>query len=206
MNVQPVTLAGEVARLEPLQPAHADHLYAAGQEPRIWLYMPTDPIASVAAMSAWIADALAEQDAGRQIPFAIVDRAANRAIGSTRYLSIAPHDRGLEIGWTWLALATQRTAVNTECKYLLLRHAFEELGAIRVQLKTDSRNLISQRAIERLGAVREGVLRRHMIVQNDFQRDSVMFSILDAEWPAVKARLEARLRSVPQPEPSPRAE
>jgi RimJ/RimL family protein N-acetyltransferase len=197
MQIEPVTLVGRVVRLEPLQPAHAEDLHAAGQEPRIWLCMPTDPSASVVSTVAWIADALAEQAAGRQIPFAIVDQATNRAVGSTRYLSLAPRDRGLEIGWTWLAVSAQRTAVNTECKYLLLRHAFDELGAIRVQLKTDSRNVTSQRAIERLGAVREGVLRKQMIVQDGYQRDTVMYSITDDEWPAVKARLEARLRGEP---------
>jgi N-acetyltransferase len=193
MHVEPVTLLGEVVRLEPLQQAHARDLFAAGQDPRIWRYMPVDPSASADAMAAWIGDALQEQSAGRQLPFAIVDRAAGAAIGSTRYLNISPHDRGLEIGWTWLTPPAQRTAVNTECKYLLLRHAFESLGAIRVQLKTDGRNLTSQRAIERLGAVREGVLRKHMIVQDGYQRDSVMYSIVDGEWPVVKERLEAWL-------------
>jgi RimJ/RimL family protein N-acetyltransferase len=193
MIVRPVTLSGSVARLEPLGPEHTADLLVAAREPQIWRYMPTDPSASIVAMSAWIADALAEQQAGRQIPFAIVDQAANTALGSTRYLNIVPHDHGLEIGWTWLAAPAQRTAINTECKYLLLRHAFEDLEAIRVQLKTDGRNLISQRAIERLGAVREGVLRKQMIVQNGYQRDTVMYSITDDEWPAVKARLETRM-------------
>lgn len=194
MDVRPVTLGGQVARLEPLGYKHAEDLYRASGDASIWLYMPTNPSGSVEAVREWIREALAQRTSGTQLPFAIVEVASGRAVGSTRYLNIAPHDRGLEIGWTWLAPAAQRTAVNTECKLLLLRHAFEELGAIRVQLKTDGRNVVSQRAIERLGAEREGVLRKHMIVQDGYQRDSVMYSILDGEWPAVKARLEEKLR------------
>ena len=193
-EVTPVTLEGAVARVEPLRPEHAADLYAAGQDSAIWRFMPTNPSDSLASISAWIAGALKERAAGVQLPFAVLDQTTGKAIGSTRYLNIAPHDRGIEIGWTWLAPAAQRTAVNTECKYLLLRHAFERLRAIRVQLKTDARNITSQRAIERLGAVREGVLRKHMIVQGGYQRDTVMYSILDDEWPEVRARLEVYLR------------
>jgi RimJ/RimL family protein N-acetyltransferase len=137
----------------------------------------------------WIEQACEESAAGRQIPFAIIHLASGRAVGSTRYLDIRREDRGIEIGWTWLGKAYQRTAMNTECKWLLLRHAFETLAAHRVQLKTDLRNLASQRAIERLGAVREGVLRRHMLLPDGHLRDSVYYSILDTEWPAVKERL-----------------
>ena len=194
MWVEPVTLIGDVARLEPLELAHAEALYRVGQYPRIWDYMPVDPSASVAAMRAWIAAALEDRATGTQLAFAILSRADNTAVGSTRYLNISAHDRGVEIGWTWLTPAVQRTAINTECKLLLLRHAFETLGAIRVQLKTDRRNETSQRAIERLGAVREGILRKHMIVRDDYQRDSVMYSITDEEWPAIKAGLKTRLR------------
>lgn len=193
MWIEPVTLEGAVARLEPLAVAHAEALYQAGRYPRLWEYMPTDPSASAETMRAFIEEALAAQDAGTQVPFAIFSLLTKTYVGSTRYLAISPQDRGVEIGWTWLTPAAQRTAVNTECKYLLLRHAFEALGAIRVQLKTDSRNLTSQRAIERLGAVREGVLRKHMIVRHGYQRDSVMYSITDDEWPVVKAGLEAKL-------------
>lgn len=193
MVVRPVTLHGKVVRVEPLATTHAAALYAAAQDPAIWRYLPTDASVSETAMGEWIAQALAQREAGSQMPFAIVEEATNTPVGSTRYLSIMPHDRGLEIGWTWLTPRVQRTAVNTECKYLLLRHAFEELGAIRVQIKTDSRNTISQRAIERLGAVREGVLRKYQIVRDDYQRDTVMYSIIDDEWPAVKSKLEAFL-------------
>jgi N-acetyltransferase len=193
-DVTPLTLRGSKVRVEPLGPEHASDLYFAGQDPAIWRFMPINPSNSLASISAWIADALSERATGAQLPFAILDQATGKAIGSTRYLSITPRDCGLEIGWTWLAPAAQRTAVNTECKYLLLRHAFEGLGAIRVQLKTDARNAVSQRAIARLGAVREGVLRQHMVVQDGHQRDTVMYSILDDEWTAVKARLEAYLQ------------
>lgn len=127
------------------------------------------------------------------MPWATRSKADNRIIGSTRFADIQTSHRTLEIGWTWLTPAVQRTALNTECKYLLLRHAFESLGALRVQLKTDQRNETSQRAIERLGAVREGILRKHRIVRDNYQRDSVMYSITDDEWPAVKAGLEAKL-------------
>ena len=117
-----------------------------------------------------------------------------RVVGSTSYLNISRGDRGLEIGSTWLGRPWQRTGINTEAKYLLLRHAFEDLGAVRVQLKTDARNLQSQAAIERLGAVREGVLRKHMLVRDGHLRDSVMYSVTDDEWPAVKTRLEVLVR------------
>jgi RimJ/RimL family protein N-acetyltransferase len=193
LAIAPVTLEGRAARLEPLEQRHAAGLLAAAQDREIWRYMPSDPSGSPERMAAWIESALRAQAAGTELPFAILVRATGEVAGATRYLNIARRDRGLEIGWTWLGRAARRTAVNTECKYLLLRHAFEVLGAIRVQLKTDGRNTVSQRAIERLGAVREGVLRRHMILEDGFQRDSVMYSIIAEEWPAVRARLEGML-------------
>jgi RimJ/RimL family protein N-acetyltransferase len=154
--------------------------------------MPVNPSRSAEAFSAWIEAALAAHAEGHQLPFAIIDAGGGRAIGSTRYLNITQRDYGLEIGWTWLAPEARRTAVNTECKYLLLRHAFETLGAIRVQFKTDSRNERSRRAIARVGAVQEGVLRKHMILESGYQRDSVVFIIAD-EWPAAKANLEKKM-------------
>lgn len=193
MRVEPVVLEGETVRLEPLAEAHVEGLYAAAQDPDTWLYMASDPSVSVEKMRAWVAAAMAARDAGDAQPFAIVERASGRVAGSTRYFDISAHDRHLEIGHTWLAAAVRRTRVNTECKYLLLRHAFEALGAIRVQLKTDRRNERSQRAIERLGAVREGILRKQMILESGYVRDTVMYSITDDEWPVVKANLEARL-------------
>ena len=195
MDVRPVTLEGHGVRIEPLGLEHAEDLYAAAQDPDIWRYMPADPSRSLEAIRGWIAEALDARAAGGEMPFAIADRVSGRAVGSTRYLDIHPRDYGLEIGWTWLARPVRRTRVNTECKYLLLRHAFETLGAVRVQLKTDVRNEVSQRAIARLGAVREGVLRKQRILESGFVRDTVMFSIIAEEWPAVKAGLAAKLEA-----------
>ncbi|WP_421617727.1 GNAT family N-acetyltransferase [Brevibacillus sp. TJ4] len=189
LDVNPVTLEGTHVRLLPLRRTHAEGLRAAGSYDQIWTYTATrmnDPI-------AYIETALRNERLGTELPFAIVERGSGQVIGSTRFLGISPADRGLEIGSTWLTPSVWKTSVNTECKYLLLRHCFEELGCIRVQLKTDRRNENSQRAIERIGAVREGVLRNHAIVQNGYVRDTVMFSIIDREWPAVKNRLELLL-------------
>jgi RimJ/RimL family protein N-acetyltransferase len=179
--------------LEPLDPRHAEDLFAAGQGKEIWRYLARPPLESVSDTENWIVEALRSAINGSQIPFAIVDRASGKAIGSTRYLEIEREHSSLEIGWTWIAKPFQRTRVNTECKYLLLRHAFEDLHAIRVQLKTDARNLQSQRAIQRLGAVREGTLRKHRRLWDGYVRDSVYFSILDGEWLGIKQRLEAGL-------------
>lgn len=193
MHVAPVTLEGTLVRLEPLRLEHAEGLLVAAQDPAIWRYLTMPMPATLAAIHNYLEKMLAAQAAGRELAFTILERASQKPIGSTRYLNIQPADRGLEIGGTWLMPAMQRTGVNTECKYLLLRHAFETLGTIRVQFKTDRRNVISQRAIERLGAVKEGVLRKVMILYDGYQRDTVFYSILDDEWPAVKARLEARM-------------
>jgi RimJ/RimL family protein N-acetyltransferase len=193
MWVEPVTLVGSVVRLEPLGRLHLDGRFAAAADPDIWHWMPVDPSASREAMAQWLDDALAARDAGTQQPFTIIAQDSGAVIGSTRYLEIMSHDHTIEIGWTWLAKDARRSAVNTECKFLLLRHAFETLGAMRVQLKTDLRNTRSQDAIARIGGVREGVLRKHRIVQGNHQRSTVVFSIIDDEWPAVKARLQGWL-------------
>lgn len=140
-----------------------------------------------------IDEAVEASRAGTAHGFAIVSLKEGRAVGSTRFLDIRREHRALEIGWTWLAKSHHRTAVNTECKLLLLQHAFETLGAVRVQLKTDLRNERSQRAIERLGAVREGVHRKQLTVWNGYVRDSVFYSVIDTEWPGIKARLLASL-------------
>src|SRR4051812_33738541 len=142
----PVTLASALVRLEPLSVKHAPDLFKAAAEKTIWSYMPIPGFATVAETETWIKDSVASGD----VPFAIVLQATNSAVGSTRYMDIRQPHRGLEIGWTWVSLGSQRTGVNTHAKYLLLRHAFEKLGAIRVQLKTDVRNMRSQMAIERL--------------------------------------------------------
>ena len=189
--IGPVVLKGSMVRLEPLCAEHAQGLYNRGRVKADWAYLPRGCFVDLADTRHWIADALATPG---HLPFAIVDTARDRVVGSTRYLAIRPEHRSLEIGWTWLGQEWQRTAVNTETKLLLLSHAFERLGCARVEFKTDSRNERSQRALLRIGATREGVLRNHMIVQNNYLRDSVYFSIIQSEWPAVKARLEALTR------------
>jgi RimJ/RimL family protein N-acetyltransferase len=194
MALSPVTLTGRFAHLEPLQMHHAADLYRAAQEQGIWAYMPLNPSRSLEDMQAWIASALNDQQAGTALPFVIIDNISGKVVGSTRYLLIILKDRNLEIGSTWLAPEVQRTGINTECKYMLLRHAFETLGMIRVQLKTDSRNLQSQRAIERIGARKEGVLRKQMILHDGYIRDAVLYSIIDSEWPGVKVALEEKLK------------
>src|ERR1019366_3511724 len=160
----------------------------------IWTYMTRLPIRSLREMEQMISDALQEQSQLVSLPFAIIDLSQEKAVGSTRYLDIKPQQRGLEIGWTWLTPSVQRSGINTECKYLLLRYAFEQWGAIRVQLKTHHLNFKSQRAIERLGAVKEGTLRNHVIMPDGSYRHSVYYSILENEWPAVKAGLEAKMQ------------
>ena len=189
-DVQPVTLEGAHVRLEPLAERHVAGLFSVGRQAEDWAYMPRGCFASEDDCRDWVREALAEKE---QTAFAILDRVSEAPVGSSRYLNIRPQHRGLEIGWTWLGRDWQRTPVNTEAKLLLLGHAFEALGAIRVEFKTDERNDRSQAALERIGATREGVLRQHMIVQGGFLRNSVYYSILDGEWPAVKARLEAKL-------------
>jgi RimJ/RimL family protein N-acetyltransferase len=193
MNIHPVTLTGRVVRLEPLSLAHVPALTVAGQNEDIWRYMPYQQMRTESDMRGWVEDMLGRQARGGDLPFAVYHLAAGRVIGATRFMDIQREHRNLEIGGTWYAAEFQRTAVNTECKYLMLREAFEVVGCLRVQLKTDLRNERSQRAIERIGAVREGVLRDHMIMPDGHVRSSVYYSVLQAEWPAVKAGLEARL-------------
>jgi N-acetyltransferase len=192
MVVEPVVLRGSTVRLEPLTLEHVPALCAVGLDPVLWRWIPT-AVASEADMRAYVELALAEQSHGTALPFAIVEAATGRAIGSTRYAAIERAHRRLEIGWTWIGAAYQRTAVNTEAKLLLLTHAFEVLGANRVELKTDALNAQSRAAILRLGATQEGVFRKHAITASGRVRDTVYFSIVDTEWPDVKARLRTRL-------------
>lgn len=204
---RPVVLEGRYVRLEPLAERHAADLFACGNDPEIWKYLPRAPLTSVEDTRSWIAQAVKLAEAGSQVPFTLVPKipgravtppaAAGRAGGSSRYIDIRREDRGLEIGWTWVGTPWQRTAVNTEAKLLLMRHAFETLGAIRVQLKTDLRNVRSQQAIERIGGQREGVWRQHVILWDGYIRDTVMFSITRAEWPGVRAKLEEKLAAHP---------
>jgi RimJ/RimL family protein N-acetyltransferase len=186
MRVEPVVLTGETFQLEPLRQEHAQGLYNRGRSADDWRYMPRACFIDMADTRQWIDEAI---EAPGQLPFAIVEKAKNKVIGSTRYLNIRPEHRSLEIGWTWLGQQWQRTPANTEAKLLLLSHAFDRLGCVRVEFKTDARNARSQRALERIGATREGVLRKHMIVQGNFARDSVYFSVIDSDWPKVRERL-----------------
>jgi RimJ/RimL family protein N-acetyltransferase len=190
--VAPVTLEGRWARLEPIGHQHAADLVAAASDRAIWRYIALDPT-SPEAMAAWIDGSIADREAGTLYRFAIINQASGRAVGSTTLFDVRPQDRGIEIGWTWLGRAWQRTGINTECKYLLLRHCFETLGAIRVQLKTHRLNFQSRRAIERIGAQFEGILRNHTIMPDGTYRDSAYYSVIDSEWPAVKRHLELML-------------
>ncbi len=183
-------LEGTHVRLVPPDLKHVDDLLEAAQPNEIWDFIATSPGQTRAEMLAWVNEAINETQIGTRIWFIIVRKSDNRAIGATSYMDIHRKDRGLEIGGTWLTPSAWRTPINTECKYLLLRHAFENLGCLRVQLKTDLRNVRSQKAIERLGAVKEGILRKHMITRTGYVRDTVMYSMIDTEWRAVKARLE----------------
>jgi len=189
MEIKPVILQGKHVRLEPLTEAHVPGLAEIGIGQSFWDFMLYGNITTEGDMHNWVLDILSRAEKGTDLPFAVIHLASGRVAGATRYLNIMPKDRGLEIGGTWYGQEFQRTPVNTECKYLLLQHAFETLGCIRVQLKTDSRNERSQKAIERIGAVKEGVLRNHMILPDGRYRHSVFYSILDIEWPEVKQRL-----------------
>ncbi len=194
MVASPVTLEGVQVRLEPLARTHLEGLAAVGLDEELWRWIPT-PVGTREEMAAYIETALSEQEHGASLPFAIVEKATGRTIGSTRYGNIDRTHHRVEIGWTWVARERQRTAVNTEAKYLLLKHAFETLGCIRVELKTDSLNERSRAAILRIGAREEGIFRNHIITASGRIRHTVYFSIINSEWPAVKAGLEARLAS-----------
>jgi len=193
MVVKPIVLLGKHVRLEPLSEAHVPGLAEIGVGQNFWHFMLYGDMNSEADIQNWVLDIMSRGQRGTDLPFTVIHLESRRVAGATRYLNIAPNDRGLEIGGTWYGTEFQRSAVNTECKYLLMSHAFETLHAIRVQLKTDLINERSQRAIERLGAKKEGVLRNHMILPDGRIRDSVFYSILDREWLAVKKNLEAMM-------------
>ncbi|RNB88304.1 N-acetyltransferase [Brevibacillus nitrificans] len=192
LNIAPVTLEGKYVRLEPLRHAHIEGIWEAGRYENIWPYMSVK-IDQLEDAVSFVETAMRNEEEGIELPFAIISREEGKVIGSTRFLNIARKDRGLEIGFTWLTPSVWKSAINTECKYLLMRHCFEQLGCIRVQLKTDSRNLNSQRAIARIGGVREGVLRNHMILPDGYVRDSVYFSITHTEWKNVQEKLHLLL-------------
>jgi len=193
MRVGLITLEGNVVRLEPLERRHLAGLCEVGLDPQIWQWYAV-PIRNAEEMAAAVDTALEEQARGISLPFAIVERSDGRVVGSTRYMNIDAKNHRLEIGWTWVTTRWQRTAINTEAKYLLLRHAFEKLGCIRVEFKTDSLNERSRAAILRIGAQEEGTFRNHMITASGRLRHSVYYSIVQAEWPRVRARLEQMLK------------
>jgi RimJ/RimL family protein N-acetyltransferase len=190
--IGPVVLEGRHVRLEPLTLEHLPDLLEVGLDPELWRWGLT-PIRNEGDLRRYVEDALAERARGSSLPFAIVDRKSGRAIGSTRYGSVALEHHRVEIGWTWIGRPWQRTAINTEAKLLLLRHAFERLGCNRVELKTDALNAQSRAAILRIGAREEGTLRAHMVTSEGRVRDSVYYSIVAEEWPRVRADLEAKL-------------
>lgn len=191
LTVEPVTLTGEIVHLEPLSKDHADGLFAASQNEGIWKYLTVPQPITVDEMRALIQGALDLQAAGQHLPFTVRTLADNRIVGTTRYLDIRPFDLALEIGWTWYAADAQRTGVNTECKFLLLEHAFETLGCRRVQLKTDALNERSRAAIERIGAKFEGVLYQYQRYWHGAQRDTAMYAFTAQDWPEAKRRLES---------------
>lgn len=191
--IEPVTLVGKHVRLEPMTEAHIPGLTVIGVGQSFWDFMLYGNMETEADMQNWVRDIIARGEKGTDLPFVAIHLASGQVAGATRYLNIMLKDRGLEIGGTWYGPEFQRSPVNTECKYLLLTHAFETLGCIRVQLKTDLRNERSQKAIERIGAKKEGVLRNHMILPDGRFRHSVFYSILDTEWGDVKKNLEAMM-------------
>jgi RimJ/RimL family protein N-acetyltransferase len=197
MKVEPVTLQGTVVRLEPLRMAHAGALYEAGRDPEIWTYLTYKQPRSLVEMEQHIAAVLGEEQAGARLPFAVINLQSGCAVGETGYHDFLLKDHGLEVGTTWLAPSIQGTGVNTESKYLLLRHAFETMGAIRVQFRTRFANIKAQRAIERLGAVKEGVLRNNFIRPDGSYGDRHVYSIIEREWPSVRVHLEEMLQRKP---------
>ncbi|WP_251880035.1 GNAT family protein [Achromobacter sp. Marseille-Q4954] len=192
-RLQPVTLAGEVVRLEPLTASHAEPLAQVGLHPELWRLQP-EPVQTLDDMQRYVDRALAGQRDGNCLPFVIVRQDNGQVIGATRYMDIALAHKRLEIGGTWLTPASQRSGANTEAKFLLLQHAFETIGIMRIVFKTELSNMQSRQAILRIGGVEEGVFRKHLIAQSGRARDMVYFAILDEDWPAVKARLLMRMR------------
>jgi len=187
-----VTLEGRIVQLEPMSRDHLDGLLDVALDPSLWRWTiarPTDR----AGLEAWLETALANREAGTELPFVTVERATGRPIGSSRYLNIALEHRRLEIGWTWVAPAWQRGGANREAKLLMLGHAFEALGCLRVEFKTDARNERSRAALLGIGATFEGVFRKHMVMPDGRNRDSAWYSITDDDWPDVRARLRASL-------------
>jgi N-acetyltransferase len=193
LDARRVVLDGSIVRLEPLTEDHVDALAAVGLDEAVWRWVTVD-VRTREALASWVADALAEEAAGTGLPFATVERSTGRPIGSTRFLNIDRRNRHVEIGWTWVAPAWQRTGANREAKLLMLRHAFETLGCLRVEFKTDSLNDRSRAALLGIGATFEGIFRNHVISQGGRIRHSAWYSVTDTDWPTVRERLELSLR------------
>jgi len=193
--VEPVTLAGSIVRLEPLSLEHLEGLAEAAFDESIWRWTLVQPT-EINGLRAWVDAAVAQRESGAEMPFVTIEAATGRPIGSTRFMSIVPEHRRLEIGWTWVALPWQRAGANQEAKYLQLRHAFEVLGANRVEFKTDSLNERANPALLSIGATFEGTFRNHMIMPGGRLRHSNYYSVTREEWPDRKAKLEARLASL----------
>jgi RimJ/RimL family protein N-acetyltransferase len=192
VKIEPITLEGRHVRLEPLTRDHLEALWSVADDPDLWRFTLTR-IGTRDELAAYVDAALADQALGTALPFTTIDRASGRVAGSTRFISVSERDRRVEIGHTFVGGAFQRTAVNTEAKYLMLRHAFEAWGCVRVELRTAAKNERSRAAIRRLGAVEEGILRRHARMHDGTWRDTVFYGVIDSEWPAVRARLEGML-------------
>jgi N-acetyltransferase len=186
-------LEGELVRLEPMAPAHEPGLWDASRDERTWTWLSVHQPRTREELQAYVEDALANAAAGTELPLVTVRRADDRVVGSTRYLALRPEHRTVEIGWTWLAPEAWGSGVNVEAKLLMLEHAFESFGCLRVELKTDARNERSRGAMAALPAQFEGVHRKHMLVRGGERRDSAWFSVLDEEWPGVRANLLRRL-------------
>jgi RimJ/RimL family protein N-acetyltransferase len=192
MNIHPIILEGKGVRLEPLTQAHHAQLCEIGLDDELWR-LTTTIIRTPEDMKKYIDAAAKDFSDGKALPFAIIEKASGKAVGSTRFGNIDTTHRRVEIGWTWIARQWQRTFINTETKYLLLSHAFDTLGCMRVEFKTDSTNSRSRNALMRIGAKEEGVFRNHMIMPGGRIRHSVYFSIIDSEWNKVKRELEKKL-------------
>lgn len=193
MDLAPVTLRDRHVLLEPLRREHSAELWPAASEPEIWLYM-RKAVRTPEDLAAWVDERVRAEELGKALPFLQRDARTGTAFGSSSLFDIDREMRTCEIGHTWIGASHRRTAANTEAKLLLLAHAFDALGMNRVQLKTDARNVRSRRAIERIGAVPEGILRKHMVTETGYVRDSALYSVVLGEWPGVRERLEGLLR------------
>jgi RimJ/RimL family protein N-acetyltransferase len=196
MDATPVTLYGTRVRLEPMRPDHFEPLVAAGAFEELWRWTRTFAH-TPESMRAYVDEALDEAEAGRALPFVTIDRVSGKVIGSTRFANFDAANRHVEIGWTWITPAFQRTSANTEAKLLMLSHAFEKWECARVELKTDVLNQKSRNAMLRMGAKEEGILRKHVLAYNDRWRDTIYYSVLDSEWAEVKSFLSRSLARAP---------